>query len=105
MQCLTRCAYIGNQEYNITIILVKDMNMNEHKAHLEEFEKNQRWFTQNFKDIVTNYRDRFVAVWNQKIIDVDENLKPLSIKVKKKTSNAKGVYIGYASDKTVEMIL
>jgi len=67
--------------------------MNEHKAHLEEFKKNQKWFTQNFKDIVKNYRDRFVAVWNQKIIDVDENLKPLSIKVKKKTMNAKGVYI------------
>lgn len=79
--------------------------MNEHKAHLEEFEKNQRWFTQNFKDIVKNYRDRFVAVWNQKIIGVDENLKQLSMKVKKKTMNAKGVYIGYASDKPVEMIL
>jgi len=64
--------------------------MNEHKAHLEEFENNQRWFTRNFNDIVKKYRDRFVAVWNQKIIDADDNLKQLSIKVKKKTMNAKG---------------
>jgi len=79
--------------------------MNEHKAHLEEFEKNQRWFTQNFEDIVKKYRDRFVAVWNLKIIDADDDLKQLSMNVKKKTLNARGVYIGYASDKPVEMIL
>ena len=59
----------------------------------------------NFEDILKKYRNKFVAVWNQNIIDVDVNLKQLSTKVKKKTMNAKGVNIGYASDKPVEMIL
>ncbi len=79
--------------------------MKEHKLHIEEFEKNQKWFIQNFDDILRKYRDKFVAIWNQKVIEIDNDLKKLSIKVKKNTTNAKGVYIGYASDKPVEMIL
>ncbi len=90
---------------------VREMNarelykMEEHELHIKEFEKNQEWFTQNFDDILKKYRDKFVAVWNQKVIEADENLKILSIKIRKKTLNAKGVYVGYASDKPVEMIL
>jgi len=79
--------------------------MNSHKEHIEEFEKNQQWFIMHFKDIILNYRDKFVAVWNQKVIETDKNLESLSQKVKKKTKGAKGVYIGFASDKPVEMIL
>ncbi len=79
--------------------------MKEHEIHIKEFEKNQKWFAQNFEDIINKFRNKFVAVWNQNIIEVDENLKQLSIKVRKKTMNAKGVYVGYASDKPVEMIL
>lgn len=28
-------------------------NMKEHETHIEEFEKNQKWFAQNFDDILT----------------------------------------------------
>lgn len=79
--------------------------MNEHETHIKEFEKNQKWFTQNFDVILKKYRDKFVAIWNQKVIEADTDLKLLSVKVRKKTTNAKGVYVGYVSDKPVEMIL
>ncbi len=42
-------------------------------------------------DILKKYRDKFVAVWNQKVIEADENLKVLSIKVRKKTLNFLGM--------------
>jgi hypothetical protein len=74
-------------------------------SHIKEFERNQKWFIENFKPILEDYREKFVAVWNQKVIDADKNLERLSKKVKEKTRNAKGVYVGYVSDKPVEMIL
>ena len=77
----------------------------EHITHIKEFEKNQKWFIDNFKRILKEYREEFVAVWNQRVIDADTDLKRLSKSVKEKTRSAKGVYIGYVSDKPVEMIL
>jgi len=62
-------------------------------------------FIDNFKRILEEYREEFVAVWNQRVIDADTDLKRLSKSVKEKTRSAKGVYIGYVSDKPVEMIL
>lgn len=79
--------------------------MNIHEEHKAEFEKNQQWFIEHFENIVKKYRDKFVAVWNQGVIEADDDLNTLSKKVNYKTKGAKGVYIGYASDKPVEMIL
>ncbi len=79
--------------------------MEEHLSHIKEFESNQKWFMDNFKRILKEYSEKFVAVWNQRIIDADTDLEKLSKTVKEKTRSAKGVYIGYVSDKPVEMIL
>lgn len=79
--------------------------MDIHEEHKAEFERNQRWFIEHFETILKKYRDKFVAVWNQSIIEADDDLKNLSKRVKYKTKGAKGVYFGYASDKPVEMIL
>ena len=76
----------------------------EHLSHMKEFERNQKWFIENFKRILDEYREKFVAVWNQRIIDADTDLKSLSKKVKERTRSAKGVYVGYVSEKPVEMI-
>jgi len=54
---------------------------------------------------LNEYREKFVAVWNQRVIDADKNLKRLSKKVKEKTRSAKGVYVGYVSEKPVEIFL
>ncbi|MEA1944835.1 MAG: DUF5678 domain-containing protein [Euryarchaeota archaeon] len=77
----------------------------EHITHIKEFEKNQKWFIDNFKRILKEYREEFIAVWNQRVICADTDLKRLSKEVKEKTRSVKGVYIGYVSDKPVEMIL
>ena len=79
--------------------------MDIHEEHRAEFEKNQRWFIEHFENILKKYRDKFVAVWDQRVIEADDDLELLSKNVKSKTKGAKGVYFGYASDKPVEMIL
>ncbi|MEA2032179.1 MAG: DUF5678 domain-containing protein [Euryarchaeota archaeon] len=81
------------------------MEINEEHLHMKEFERNQKWFIKNFKRILEEYREKFVAVWNQRIIDADTDLEKLSKKVKEKTRGAKGVYVEYVSEKPVEMIL
>ena len=79
--------------------------MEEHLSQIKEFESNQKWFMDNFKRILKEYSEKFVAVWNQRIIDADTDLEKLSKTVKEKTRGAKGVYIRYVSDKPIEMIL
>jgi hypothetical protein len=44
----------------------------EHLSHMEEFERNQKWFIKNFKRILREYREKFVAVWNQRVIGEDQ---------------------------------
>lgn len=73
--------------------------------HIKEYEKNQKWFMENFRKLLAKYKDKFVAVWNQKIIDFDDNLEKLVGRVRKTTGNAKGVYTEFVSDKPLEMVL
>jgi len=72
---------------------------------MNEFERNQKWFIDNFSVILKEYRDKFVAVWNQRVIEADADLERLSRRVKDKTKSAKGVYVRYVSEKPIEMIL
>ena len=72
---------------------------------MNEFERNQKWFIDNFSGILKEYREKFVAVWNQRVIEADADLERLSRSVKEKTRSAKGVYVGYVSEKPLEMIL
>jgi hypothetical protein len=77
----------------------------EYVRWMKEFERNQSWFINNFENILREYSEKFVAVWNQRVIDADTDLEKLSKSVKERTRSAKGVYIGYVSDKPLEMIL
>jgi len=72
---------------------------------MNEFERNQKWFIDNFSGILKEYRGKFVAVWNQRVIEADADLERLSRSVKEKTRSAKGVYVRYVSEKPLEMIL
>jgi hypothetical protein len=77
----------------------------EARRWMNEFERNQKWFIDNFSSILKEYRNKFVAVWNQQEIEADADLERLSRSVKEKTRSAKGVYVGYVSEKPLEMIL
>lgn len=79
--------------------------MQECSRHISEFERNQKWFRENFQRLLKKYREQFVAVFREKVIDHDEDLESLVKRVKEKTKGAKGIYIEFVSDKPIEMIL
>jgi hypothetical protein len=79
--------------------------MQECAEHMSEFERNQKWFKENFDTLLKNYREEFVAVFRRKIIGHDKDLERLAKRVRTETRAAKGIYIEYVSDKPVEMIL
>ena len=79
--------------------------MQECLKHMSEFERNQKWLRENFEKLLEKYREQFVAVFGERVIDHDEDLEPLVRRVKTKTKGAKGIYIEYISDKPIEMIL
>lgn len=58
---------------------------------MKEFERNQKWFIENFEDILKEHREKFIAVWDQRVIDTDTNLEKLSRSAKEKIKGAKGV--------------
>ena len=76
-----------------------------HFSHIEEFEKNQVWFQTHSPQILKGYKNLFVAVWHQQIIDKDKIPENLSERVHKKLKDSKGVYVQYVTDKPMEMIL
>lgn len=72
-------------------------------ARIEEFEKNQKWFWSHFDQLLESHKDFFVAVWHQKVIGKDKDLKNLSKKINQK--HAKGAYVQYVTEQPMEMIL
>jgi len=76
-----------------------------HLLHMNEFEKNQRWLRVNFKRLLRKYKNMFVAVWNQRVVDKDKDLEKLSKRVRKEYKEKKGIVIEYLSPQPLEMIL
>lgn len=76
-----------------------------HLSHMNEFEKNQRWLRVNLKRLLRKYKNMFVAVWNQQVIDKDKNIQKLSKRVRKEYKEQKGIIIEYLSPQPLEMIL
>lgn len=76
-----------------------------HLAHIKEFEDNQNWLQKHSNSLLKKYKNSFIAVWNNRVIANDTELKTLSKKVHKEYKGCKGVVIEYISDEPIEMIL
>lgn len=76
-----------------------------HLSHMKEFEKNQRWLRVNLKKLLRKYKNIFIAIWHQNVIDKDRNLEKLSKRVRKEYKEQKGIVIEYLSPQPLEMIL
>lgn len=50
----------------------------EYMKWMKDFERNQKWFIENFENILKEHKEKFVAVWNQRVIDADTDLEKLS---------------------------
>lgn len=75
-----------------------------HLLHMKEFERNQRWLRVNLKRLLRKYKNMFIAIWRQNVVDKDKNLEKLSKRVHKEYKDQKGIVIEYLSPQPLEMI-
>ena len=68
---------------------------------LQDFERDHLWTQSHRRKLLSNYRNRCVAVQNQKVIDSDKDLKVLRSRVK----DPGNTFVEYVTDEPLEMIL
>ena len=68
---------------------------------LANFQKDHFWVYEHSDDLLGEYKDRWVAVQNQKIIDSDKELEFLCQRLQNSGNN----YIEYITNQPLEMIL
>ena len=73
--------------------------------HIEEFQKNIKWYYLHFGQLLKDYRDMFVAIANESVVAGDKDIVKLRNKVDKKGIDITSVYVDYVSHKPLDMIL
>ena len=68
---------------------------------LQDFEKDHLWTHSHWRKLLANYKNKWVAIQNQKVIDSDKDLKVLRSRVK----DPGNAFVEYLTDEPLEMIL
>jgi len=73
---------------------------------LELYSRNANWFFKNLDRLRSLYPDRYVAVYNQAVIDSDSDVERLEARLRKRGANLLAVsVIEYVSSKQPCMLL
>jgi hypothetical protein len=69
------------------------------------FDINFKWFNQHYQELKNNYRNKLVAIDNNKVIDSDEDIKSLSERLRGRYEDIRHIVIQYISgqDNTLMM--
>lgn len=73
--------------------------------HLEEFEKNQKWYWSHFNQILKDYRDMFIAVTKESLVDKDKDIIKLRDRLEEKGVDLGSIYVEYVTDQPLDLIL
>jgi len=68
---------------------------------LQAFEKDHLWTQVHRRKLLSRYKNKWVAIRNQKVIDSDKDLKSLRSRVK----DPSNTFVEYVTDEPLEMIL
>jgi hypothetical protein len=68
---------------------------------LQDFEKDHLWTQGHRKKLLSAYKNKWVAVRNQKVIDTDKDLKVLCSRLE----DPGNTFVEYVTDEPLEMIL
>ena len=68
---------------------------------LQDFEKDHLWSQGQRRKLLSTYKNKWVAIRNQKVIDSDKDLKSLRSRVK----DPGNTFVEYVTDEPLEMIL
>ena len=73
--------------------------------HIEEFQKNIKWYWSHLDQILKDYRDMFVAVANESLVAGDKDIVKLRDKLENIGIDICPVYVEYVTDKPLDLIL
>ncbi|MGB9895693.1 MAG: DUF5678 domain-containing protein [Thermoproteota archaeon] len=78
--------------------------MDEFLALFNEHERNREWFEKNREILAEKYDGKFIAIYEQAVIDFDEDVGRLMERVEKKYPPDK-VFVEYISKEKLQLIL
>lgn len=73
-------------------------------ALLEEYEKEARWFRENYEELLREYEGKYVAIYRQRIVQFDENFDTVIEKVSRNYPLDR-VYIDFVTKEKLSLIL
>jgi len=77
----------------------------EQKKEFERFEKNMKWFQDNYEKLRESYAGQYVAVNDNNVVMHGENAKALIKKLREKYGNIGAFVIEFVSKEKIELIL
>jgi hypothetical protein len=70
----------------------------------DENEKNWSWFMEHYEELVEKFDGEFVAIYQQKVVDHDKNLRSLMKRIRKKYPLSR-VLVEFVSKEKLALIL
>jgi hypothetical protein len=75
-----------------------------YKKMFEEIRRDREWFLKNYQELVKEYPEEFVAIWDKKVVADASDLDELKSKIPTKLKGEKPL-IKYVSREGIELIL
>jgi hypothetical protein len=72
---------------------------------LTDFNEDFQWFLRSREQLLPKYEDKWVAIYNKKVLDSDKNLTTLVKRLKTKGFKPEQMLIQFLSKKPIEAIL
>lgn len=70
----------------------------------EEYDKNAKWFRENYQRLVEKYDGMFIAVYEERVVDYDRDLDRLVEKVSKKYPSER-IFIDFVIKEKLVLVL
>ncbi|MCC5997573.1 MAG: DUF5678 domain-containing protein [Thermofilum sp.] len=78
--------------------------MSEILVLFDEYDKNWSWFMKHYEELVEKFDGEFVAIYQQKVVDHDKNLRSLMKRIRKKYPLSR-VLVEFVSKEKLALIL
>ena len=74
-----------------------EINMEEVQKELEEFRKDTEWYQNHYEELLKQYPDHWVAIYDEKLVAASPDQDAMFAELKKKGVKATKAYLKYLS--------
>ena len=75
------------------------------RASLEQFSADARWFDTHRKDLVAEYPDQWIGVFQRKVVGASDDIEDLVIRLQAKDLPVGSIYVDFAATKSKAWII